>query len=90
MNPLDYWRLHQSKYQVLSLIARRYLAIPATSALIERTFSIGSNIISKSRNRLEPETVKRIVLLKSWKIKDLKELEDNYSNTEIIEDQDEE
>ena len=90
MNPLDYWRLHQSKYLVLSLIARRYLAIPATSAPIERTFSIGSNIISKSRNRLEPETVKRIVLLKSWKIKDLKELEDNYSNTEIIENQAEE
>ena len=90
MNPLDYWRLHQFKYPVLSLIARRYLAIPATSAPIERTFSIGSNIISKSRNRLEPETVKRIVLLKSWKIKDLKELEDNYSNTEIIENQDEE
>jgi hAT family protein len=67
-------------------MARRYLAIPATSAPIERTFSIGSNIISKSRNRLEPETVKQIVLLRSWKIKALKELEDNYRNSAIIED----
>ena len=71
-------------------MARRYLAIPATSAPVERTFSIGSNIISKSRNRLEPETVKRIVLLKSWKIKALKELEDNYRDSAIIEDADEE
>ena len=68
-------------------MARRYLAIPATSASIERTFSIGSNVITKSRNRLEPDTVKRIVLLKSWKIK---ELEDNYRNSEIIEDRNEE
>jgi hypothetical protein len=67
-------------------MARKYLAIPAISASIERTFSIGSNIISKSRNRLEPETVKMIVLLRSWKIKALKELEDNYRNSAIIED----
>ena len=71
-------------------MARRYLAIPATSASIERTFSIGSNVITKSRNRLEPDTVKRIVLLKSWKIKSLKELEDNYRSSEIIEDRNEE
>ena len=71
-------------------MARRYLAIPATSASVERTFSIGSNIISKSRNRLEPETVKRIVLLKSWKIKALKELEDNFRNSAVIEDGEEE
>ena len=67
-------------------MARRYLAIPATSASIERIFSIGSNIITKSRNRLEPGTVKQIVLLKSWKIKSLKELEDNFRNSNIEEE----
>jgi hypothetical protein len=53
-------------------MARRFLAVPATSVPVERTFSISSNIITKSRNRLDPETVKRIVLLKSWRIKELK------------------
>ena len=67
-------------------MARRYLAIPATSASIERIFSIGSNIITKSRNRLEPGTVKQIVLLKSWKIKSLKELEDNFRNSNVEEE----
>jgi hypothetical protein len=61
-------------------MARRFLAVPATSAPVERTFSIGSNVVSKSRNRLDPDTVKRTVLLKSWKIKELKELEENYQN----------
>jgi len=67
-------------------MARRFLAIPATSAPIERVFSIGGNIITKSCNRLSPETVKKSVLLKSWSIKEMKELEENYRNSSIIED----
>jgi len=67
-------------------MARRFLAIPATSAPIEPVFSIGGNIITKSRNRLSPETVKKSVLLKSWSIKEMKELEENYWHSSIIED----
>jgi len=61
-------------------MARRFLAIPATSAPVERVFSISSNVITKSRNKLDPDTVKQTVLLKSWKIKELKELEENFRN----------
>jgi len=55
-------------------MARRFLAIPATSASVERIFSISNFIISKSRNRLDSETIKKLILLKSWKIKDFMEL----------------
>jgi len=68
------------KYPILSLIARRFLAIPATSAPVKRTFSINSNIITKNQNQLDVNTVKQTVLLKSWKIKELKKLEENYRN----------
>jgi len=40
-------------------MARRYLAIPATSAPVERVFSIGENIVTESQNRLNPKTVKK-------------------------------
>jgi len=70
-------------------MARRFLAIPATSAPIERVFSIGGSIITKSRNRLSPETVKKSVLLKSWSIKEMKELEENYENSSVIKDREE-
>ena len=59
----------------MSILARRYFAIPATLASIESTFLISNNIITKSRNRLSPEIVRMIILLKSWKIKDIGELE---------------
>jgi len=71
-------------------MARRYLAIPATSAPVERVFSIGGNIVTESRNRLDPKTVKKTVLLKSWKIKELKELEDNFRSSAIIEEEEDE
>ena len=60
-------------------MARRYLGIPATSAAIERVFSISGNIITKSRNNLNPETVKQLTLLKSWKLKIIKEIQNRLN-----------
>jgi len=71
-------------------MAGRYLAIPATSAPVERLFSIRENIVTESRNRLDPKTAKKTVLLKSWKIKELKELEDNFRGSAIIEEEENE
>ena len=70
-------------------MARQYLAIPATSAPVERVFSIGGNIVTESRNRLDLKTIKKTVLLKSWKIKELKELEDNFRSSVLIEEENE-
>jgi len=39
---------------------------------------------------LGPETVNKTVLLKSWKIKELKELEDNFQSSVIIEEEENE
>ena len=71
-------------------MARQYLAIPATSAPVERVFSIGRNIVTESWNRLDPKTIKKTVLLKSWKIKELKELEDNFQSSVLIEEEENE
>jgi len=71
-------------------MARQYLAIPATSAPVERMFSIGGNIVTESQNRLDPKTIKKTVLLKSWKIKELKELEDNFQSSVLIEEEENE
>ena len=88
-HPLDYWKLNSNRFPILSILARRFLAIPATSASIESTFSIGNNIITKSRNRLSSTTIKELILLKSWKtsIKRLEELyKENKDEKEDIQD----
>jgi hypothetical protein len=89
INPLEYWKNNEYKYPILAILARRFLAIPATSASIESTFSIATNIITKNRNRLLPMTAKRLILLKSWKIKDLEELEKIKKTEEKEEEMDE-
>ena len=62
---LDYWKQNATRFLILNILTRKYLAIPATSASIERIFSISNDIITKKRNRLTSVTIKQLILLKS-------------------------
>jgi hypothetical protein len=66
IDPLEWWKVNQIEYPVLSKLACDYLPIQATSVECERTFSIAKNTITDRRNRLDPETVQASVCLKSW------------------------
>ena len=48
-NPLKEWRRGEKIFPWLSLLARRVLAIPATSAAPERLFSTWGNTMTKKR-----------------------------------------
>ena len=63
---MEFQRNNSIRFPTLAILARYYLAIPATSATIKSTFSISNNIITKSRNRLLLNTVRQLILLKSW------------------------
>ena len=88
IHPLTYWKNNAYKFPILSVLARRFLAIPATSASVERLFSIAGNILTKSRNRLYPTTAKQLILLKSWMFKDITELENEVLREKEDEKQD--
>lgn len=66
LDPLLWWKSHQSEYPILSKIACDYLVIQATSVASEQAFSVAGNTITKTRNRLYPETAKACLCLKSW------------------------
>ena len=42
--PLQFWKANESKFKSLSEIARKYLGVPASSAAVERMFSISGHI----------------------------------------------
>jgi len=65
-NPLLWWKDHQKEYPILSLIAKDYLIIQATSVPAEQAFSVAGNMITQTRNRLDPETARMTLCLKSW------------------------
>lgn len=61
--PLTWWQTHQDTYPKLSLLARKYLSIPATSTPSERIFSTAGNIVSAKRNCLDPKNVNKLIFL---------------------------
>jgi len=64
-NPLMWWREHEKEYPVLNQLARRYLAIPASSAPSKLTFSKLGLVVEKRRNRLKPERAEAITVIRS-------------------------
>ncbi len=61
--PLQWWKKHENQFPTLSRLAKRYLAIPATSVKSERLFSDGGNTITKKRQRLAPEFAVELIVL---------------------------
>ena len=65
-DPLLWWKDHQNEYPTLSLIAKDYLCIQATSVASEQAFSVAGNTITPTRNKLDPMTTRATLCLKSW------------------------
>ncbi|GES79255.1 zinc finger BED domain-containing protein 1-like [Rhizophagus clarus] len=63
-NPLYWWKSKQENFPVLSIIARKYLGIPATSVASERLFSDAGNHIIAKRSLLDPALLGKMVFLK--------------------------
>jgi len=63
-NSLDWWRENKLKFPVLSQLAKRFLSAPATSVPSEQLFSGAGIICTPKRNRLEGETVEKLLFLK--------------------------
>ena len=61
-SPLEWWTNH-TRFPYLSVLAKKYLAVPATSVPAERAFSIAGHIVSQKRSCLLPENVNRLVFL---------------------------
>lgn len=64
--PLQWWSAHSGAYEKLSVLARKYLASPATSVPCERLFSLAGHIVQKKRAALLPENVTKLVCLSNW------------------------
>ena len=66
IEPLLWWQSRVSEFPILSEMARDFLTIQATSVASEQAFSVASNTITKTRNRLLPETARACLCMKSW------------------------
>ncbi|CAG7667366.1 unnamed protein product, partial [Allacma fusca] len=65
-DPLDFWRTHQKQFPNLARLAKLYLAIPATSASVERLFSELSALARYVRSRMTVMRQQECILYKEW------------------------
>ena len=63
LGDLEWWRKREQAYPNISVLAKKYLSIPASSVSSERIFSLAGNIVTKKRCRLSPEMVDMLVFL---------------------------
>jgi hypothetical protein len=81
-NIYHYWKAKQYDFPIISRIAGDFLAIPATSAPSECVFSIGSDVVTKKRNRLTGDSVRMIMCLKDWGIITDEDIDDDNDKGE--------
>ena len=63
-NPLHWWCDHKRHFPHLSLMARKYLCVPATSAPSERAFSMAHGyIVNEKLSYLLPDNINTLVFL---------------------------
>lgn len=63
VDPLKWWQTHQEMFPNLSILAKKYLSVNASSVNSERLFSIAGHIVTKRRSSLKPETVNKMTFL---------------------------
>ena len=63
--PFEWWRSAATAYPLLAAVARKWLAVPASSAASERLFSSAGLTVSKKRTRLGTDRVSTLVFLKT-------------------------
>jgi hypothetical protein len=85
---LKWWKAQAGDLPLLAAVARRILAIPATSASSERLFSSGGNVVTTQRTSLDPSVVEKLVFyhenwqkleVKRWRLKDNEDQEEEDS-----------
>ena len=65
-NLLQYWKVNALRFHVVSSMAKKFLAVPASSVSSESTFSCGGRILDDYRSSLKPATVQALVCASSW------------------------
>ena len=63
-NPLDYWKEEKDTFPVLSSLACKYLCIPASSAPVERLFSIAGKVFRPERCRISDERFQQLMMIR--------------------------
>ena len=61
---MAYWKGHEDMFSHIAKVAKRYLAVPASSASVERAFSIAGKIFRPDRCRMSDANFETLMFIK--------------------------
>jgi hypothetical protein len=64
IDPLKFWSDNAIHFPILATLAKKYLSVPASTAAVERMFSIAGHIFSIKRRRLGSQLFSLLVFFK--------------------------
>ena len=67
-DPLHFWRDNESRFPALSSMAKKYLAVPASSGDVERLFSIAGSLQRARRSRLVSTRLEKLLLYREFRL----------------------
>ncbi|KAA1080701.1 hypothetical protein PGT21_017614 [Puccinia graminis f. sp. tritici] len=80
---LTWWKAHAKDFPVMGSLARDYLACPASSASVERTFSAAASICASGRSGLAIRTIERSISSHMW-LQNRVKLEGMFSDCQAV------
>jgi hypothetical protein len=63
MTVLEWWKLNEAFFPRIARIAKKLLAVPASSVPSERVFSLAGALVSKKRARMSDDNVDLLIFL---------------------------
>ena len=63
-DPFLYWKTHSNKFPNIAKVASKYLAVAATSAPVERLFSVAGKTFRAERCSLKDNTFQNLIMIK--------------------------
>ena len=60
-DPLEWWAVNEINFPALSVMARQYLGVPATSASAERLFSIAGRAFDDLRQGMKEQMLEMLM-----------------------------
>ncbi|CAH9082244.1 unnamed protein product [Cuscuta europaea] len=65
-NLLEWWKGSETRYPILSLIAKDIFAIPSSTVASESAFSLGKRVVDPFRSSLSPKMVEALICTNDW------------------------